>query len=137
MPLKTLAARIRLARQAARMTQTQLAHKLGVSRSAVAQWESLLGAAPATTNLGKLALALHCSFEWLATARGSRGIGRTSTSEDAAEVAVALRHFARDDDEEHVLSIFRQLQTFDRTVAIALLEQLSVRPAANRKSRAK
>jgi transcriptional regulator with XRE-family HTH domain len=125
-----MSARVRRARQSARLTQADLARRLSVSRSAVAQWESPSGSAPATTNLAELARALHCSFEWLATGRGPRGsASKSSSSADSAEIAVNLRHFARDDDEERALGAFRSLQAFDRRVALAIMEQLAARPS--------
>lgn len=128
--MRTISKRVRFARQAARITQSELADALDVSRSAVAQWESSTGSAPATQNLARLAVALHCSFEWLATGRGARRVSgkQAGDAEDSPDVAVVLTYFARDDEEENVLATFRRLPAFDRSVATLLLEQLASRP---------
>ena len=65
-----LAARIRRARRIAGISQQALADKLGVTRSAVSNWESDSGVRPATDRLAVLAKTLHVSFEWIATGRG-------------------------------------------------------------------
>ena len=70
-----LAARIRRARRIAGISQQALADKLGVTRSAVSNWESDSGVRPATDRLAVLAKTLHVSFEWIATGRGEMRIG--------------------------------------------------------------
>lgn len=138
--MRTISTRVRQARQAACITQTELAETLAVSRSAVAQWESVNGSAPATDNLARLSVVLRCSFEWLATGRGSRYVSAKTKAdaEDSPDVAVVLTHFARDDEEEHVLTTFRGLHSYDQSVAISLLEQLASRPRGARpRARAK
>ena len=67
-----LSTRIRTARMRARMSQTELAELLGVSRSAVGNWESAKGrVSPSSERLSELALATGVSYEWLATGRGT------------------------------------------------------------------
>ena len=65
-----LAARIRIARVRAGMPQRELATHIGVSRGAVANWESANGVLPATERLQRIANATGVCFEWLATGRG-------------------------------------------------------------------
>ena len=65
-----LAARIRAARKHAGMPQRQLAALVGVTRSAVANWEDALRSRPATAHIIALAQQTGVSFEWLATGRG-------------------------------------------------------------------
>jgi transcriptional regulator with XRE-family HTH domain len=65
-----LAARIRRARRIAGISQQALADTLGVTRSAVSNWESDSGVRPATDRLAVMARVLHVGFEWLATGRG-------------------------------------------------------------------
>lgn len=55
---------IRRLRKESGMTQQQLSEKIGVSRSAVAMWESS-GINPAEEVLPALAAALHCPLEQL------------------------------------------------------------------------
>ena len=62
--------RIRQARRNATLSQTALADKVGVNRSAVAQWERPGGSRPTAGNLSKIAIATSIQFEWLATGRG-------------------------------------------------------------------
>ncbi len=148
---KNVALRIRSARQAARLTQTDLAARLRVSRSAVAQWENASGSTPATAHFVGLAQVLGCTFEWLATGRGRRlapgknvdpggptGIGAhhadlpgdddpSPFADDGTTPAVALRCFARDDEEERLFIAFRMLDAFDRDVVLVLTETLSSR----------
>lgn len=70
-----LAERIRRARRIAGFSQQALADKLGVTRSAVSNWESDSGVSPATERLAVLAGTLHVSFEWIATGRGEMRLG--------------------------------------------------------------
>lgn len=66
------------------------------------------GSKPASENLAKLAMSLGCSFEWLATGRGSKHTnGKSQTPHE--DTAVVMHSFDRDDAEEHVLSVFRKL----------------------------
>lgn len=133
---KQIALRIRSARQAARLTQTELAARLGLSRSAVAQWESATGSMPSTASFAGIAAALACNFEWLATGQGPRTSGRHPASDARSDAppAVDVRYFARDDDEERLMEAFRALDDFDRIAVIALVETLSARPVRLRRS---
>jgi transcriptional regulator with XRE-family HTH domain len=65
--------RIRSARLASGLSQSELAAAIGVSRSAVAQWEREPGSLPSTARYVELAGALGVNFDWLATGRGKRG----------------------------------------------------------------
>ncbi|HRN62128.1 MAG TPA: helix-turn-helix domain-containing protein [Luteimonas sp.] len=66
-----LSTRIRTARVRAGLSQAGLAEALGVSRSAVGNWESAKTRVfPSTERLSELALATGVSYEWLATGRG-------------------------------------------------------------------
>lgn len=66
-----LAQRIRRARRIAGLSQQALAEAVGVTRSAVGNWEAAAGVRPASDRLALLACALHVNFEWLATGRGT------------------------------------------------------------------
>ena len=59
-----IGARIRDARQRQHLTQDDLAHRVGVSRSAVAQWETGR-AGQVTANLSRIAAALEVGVEYL------------------------------------------------------------------------
>jgi transcriptional regulator with XRE-family HTH domain len=62
--------RIRIARRRAGFSQDVLARRVGVQRSAVANWESASGSNPSSTNFERLARILDVPYEWLATGRG-------------------------------------------------------------------
>lgn len=129
--MKSTDSRIRLARRASGLTQSELARQLMVSRSAVAQWERTDGSSPAASNLEKLAVTLACSFEWLATGRGSRhAVGKRPSQSEAT--AVVLRHFARDDAEEHLLVVFRKLDGSDQNLVRSIADLLKTRPGYRR-----
>lgn len=66
--------RVRVARQRAGMTQSQLAERIGVTRGAVANWEITKRPKPSVSNLIEIALATGVSFEWLATGRGEMAL---------------------------------------------------------------
>jgi len=82
-------ARIRAARQVAGMTQAELAIAVGVSRSAVAQWETDR-AGQVGGNLTKIADVLRVSAEHLL--RGNFPTDGGAVAEDASELAL-LRLF--------------------------------------------
>ncbi|WP_298213954.1 helix-turn-helix domain-containing protein [Acidocella sp.] len=63
-PPETVGARIRALRLAANMTQDELAAKLSVSRSAIAQWETDR-AGQIRENIEKIAKALNTSLGYL------------------------------------------------------------------------
>lgn len=65
-------ARIRQARMAAGISQIRLAGLLGVTRSAVSQWESQHGTVPRPEHLARLAELLEADYVWLATGKKSR-----------------------------------------------------------------
>ena len=68
----SLCIRIKLARSSAKLTQAQLASRLGVHVSAVGHWEVPEGTAPTWHHLYEIASVTGCSVEWLATGTGSR-----------------------------------------------------------------
>lgn len=65
-----LRTRIRHARMKACISQTELAQMVGVTRSAVSNWESTASTLPASKHLQRIAQAVAVSYEWLATGRG-------------------------------------------------------------------
>ena len=66
-----LAIRILRARKEKRISQKETAWFMGISRSALAQWETA-ACYPSLKNLLKLSEVLNVSFEWLATGRGDK-----------------------------------------------------------------
>ncbi len=73
--MSTLYRRIREARARIHLSQEALALDLGVSRSAVAQWERVDGTCPSVENLIALARRTGLAFEYLATGRGPKIYG--------------------------------------------------------------
>ena len=74
------------ARREKKISQQTLADLIGVSRSALAQWETELSK-PGLESLRKMAEALEVSFEWLATGRGNQYvlIGENEIADDDLE----------------------------------------------------
>lgn len=127
---RSMASRVRLVRRAAGLTQAELAMQMKMSRSAVAQWESSTGSSPSADNLSRLAIKLGCSYEWLATGRGSRNANNRSAGHPAEDPSEVLRFFARTDAEEHLLATFRQLESWDQIVVGSLADMLATRPGS-------
>lgn len=72
--MSELGDRIKQGREnAGRMSQDALAHEIGVSRAAVAQWESKKdnNTKPSIENLVKIAESLDLNIEWLITGNGA------------------------------------------------------------------
>ena len=115
--------RIRRARRAAKLSQTVLAERVGVTASAVAQWEHPDGTSPALSRLQAVATATAVNFEWLATGRGSQS--RTRAGEATEAPALKLDLFALDDEEEKLLRRFRMLPPGARHLLVGLLDQLA------------
>jgi len=63
--------RIMLARRAAGLSQSALAERVRVNRSAVSHWECGRSKAPSVARLGDISRATSVSFEWLATGSGA------------------------------------------------------------------
>jgi transcriptional regulator with XRE-family HTH domain len=119
--MTTIALRIRRARTLARLSQSQLAHTVGVNRSAVAQWEREAGTRPSVEHLAAVAIATKAPFEWLATGRGDTCEPRAETSPDAG-VACAM-----DEVEVRLLEAVRHLPARKRAAICKLLEELASR----------
>lgn len=115
----TMSSRLRRARTAAKLSQMALANRLGISRSAIAQWEQSAGTLPSVAHLAHVAEATGVCFEWLATGRG-----RVRPEGNDFDVAVDLRDYAHDEIEVQVLELLRRLSTRKRKAACALLELL-------------
>lgn len=134
--MKTVASRLRNRRMGLCLTQAELAQKIEVSRSAVAQWESHAGSLPSTASFTSLAAVLGCNFEWLATGRGPRSADSVSPGEDSAAAAVDFRYFARDDAEEQLIAAFRELDEYDQEVVSTLVGSLRAKPKLTRRRQA-
>ena len=117
-----LESRIRQARRQAALSQTALADRVGVNRSAVAQWERPRGSKPTSANLRKVAIATHVQFEWLATGRG-RMLGTEASTE--GDSPVLLNYFAHDEVEERVLLALRKIPYWQVMLLLEMAEGLA------------
>ena len=116
--MSTFASRIRRVRAACKITQSDLARKVGVQRSAVAQWEQPDGTTPSVASLSKIATMTDVNFEWLATGRGAM------KHKDHETTAVVIEDYAYDHMEGRLLQTFRQLSTRKREALLGFLESL-------------
>jgi len=117
-----LADRIRLARRNAKLSQTALAQRVGVTPSAVAQWEHPDGTKPGVERLQAIAMATGAAFEWLATGGGDQRRRRGASD---ATPAVVVESFAQDLAEELLLDRFRALPKRARDLLSSLLVELT------------
>ena len=119
--MKNLSFRIRQARRKAALSQAGLADKVGVNRSAVAQWERVGGSRPTSENLARIAVATSIQFEWLATGRGRM----TAKNVEENVQALHLNVYAHDEIEERMLLALRRLE-YQHTIAITeMVESLA------------
>lgn len=108
--------RIREARRLTGMTQEMLAAELGISRSAVAQWEMSEGTAPSVENLIALAKRSGLAFEYLATGRGEASFG---PPEAIAEEEASYHPLS--EQQRQLLAGFEQLRPRQRTGLLELI----------------
>jgi len=119
--MATSATRIRRARAHAKLTQNELADKVGVRRSAVAQWEQVAGTKPSVSNLCQIAVVTQVCFEWLATGRGAMNMGDTHQAS-----AVVMSEFAHDELESRLLHAIRRMGSArKREVIVEMVEGLT------------
>ena len=109
--------RIQQARARKKMCQADLARRLGVGRSAVANWESGSGTRPTLENLAQIALATDCGMDWLATGRGT----------PAEELLVLETDIVYAPDERALLKAYRR----SRPDARRFMLQLVIKHADN------
>lgn len=114
--------RVRQARRNAGLSQQQLADRIGVHRSAVAQWEKAGGSHPTMENLAKVAIATSVSFEWLGTGRGRMRYTSDLQQEDSP--VVMLEYAAHDETEARALVGLRRLEFSQVEAVIDLIEAL-------------
>lgn len=111
-----LSVRIRTARLRAGLTQSDLAQKLGVSRTAVVNWES--GTNPARPSGERLEGISHLTgvaWEWLATGRGAATLSPDS-------ILAADAELVDDPVERRLLQAFRSRDANVRQAVLILLE---------------
>lgn len=110
--------RIAAALAFARLSQADLARRLGVTPNAVNAWVSGRNK-PDTDNLEKIAIETGTSFEWLATGRGEmvympiHGVGQTVAKYDVV---------TRTDDQRLLLQLYSKLKPTQRQALLTLLK---------------
>lgn len=114
--------RIRLARRALGMSQTQLAQAVGVQRSAVSHWEAPLGKNPSVSHMREIALVTGIQFEWLATGRGEMPLSR-EVQLDSIATADAL--LVEDPLEFRLVAAFRAAPLRTRLSLLEVMEELA------------
>ena len=126
--MSALPTRIRRARLLARLTQAELARRVGVKRSAVTQWEHPLGTTPSMHHLIQIAIETGTCIEWLATARGPCTFEDTagSTASTNRDAHAPHQHdHQHDPQEDEALLRFRRLPAHKRRIALQILQVLS------------
>lgn len=113
----SMPSRIRRARILARLTQAELARRLGVQRSAVTQWECDGGTHPSVVHLAAIASETRVCFEWLATGRGE-----CQPADGTLDTAVTIQDFARDDLESRALLSLRRVSRQKRETVVRVIE---------------
>ena len=99
-------------------SQAELARRMFVAQSSVADWESGRKA-PHTKNLVRLAIVLGVSFEWLTTGRGEMHSAATQSARESSP----------DDwmrpEERRLLGEYARLKPKQRTALLGFLESLN------------
>lgn len=113
--------RVREARKLTGLSQEELAADLGISRSAVAQWEMTRGTAPSVENLVALARRSGMAFEYLATGRGTKVHGRPTLS--VAEESADYHRLSK--QQQRLLTIFETLSAKQRSGLLEFLESFA------------
>lgn len=114
--------RIRLARRAAGMSQSQLAQAVGVQRSAVSHWEAPLGKNPSVSHLREIALVAGTQFEWLATGRGEMPLSKDMKLDSIATAEALL---IEDPLEFRLVEAFRAAPLRTRLSLLEVMEELA------------
>jgi transcriptional regulator with XRE-family HTH domain len=114
--MTSLPQRIRRARTRTGLSQTALAARLGIKRSAVTQWEHPHGTKPSLEHLIRIAVETGTGFEWLATGRGSSVLDPLENT-----TAVLMDEFAGDEFEAQALSHLRRMPPAKKRMAVAVL----------------
>lgn len=104
----SIGSRIKQARQAAGLSQADLAEAMGITRSACSQWESDQGTGPRRERLEMLASELGVTYEWLATGRDSGGV------REALPAYLSV-------EQTELLGLFKSLDSTQRKSLLAFL----------------
>lgn len=117
--MTSLPQRIRRARTNAGLSQSALAERIGIKRSAVTQWEHPHGTRPSVEHLIRIATETGTGFEWLATGRGSIELDPLETTP-----ALLVEDYAGDELESRALDHLRRMPHAKKRMAVAILETM-------------
>ncbi|TZF90146.1 helix-turn-helix domain-containing protein [Cognatilysobacter lacus] len=117
--MTSLPQRIRRARTRAGLSQTELALRVGIKRSAVTQWEHPHGTKPSVEHLIHIATETRAGFEWLATGRGPSELDPLDSTP-----ALLVDDFAGDEFEAQALAHLRRMAPARKRMAVAILETM-------------
>lgn len=101
------------------MSQSGLAHLVGVHRSAVTQWEREGGTFPRIEHLSAISVATNVPFEWLATGRGD-----PNRSPEIEVPAIAFDYTANE-AEARLLEVVRRLPKRKRKAVCELMDLIA------------
>lgn len=119
---RKVADRNRLVRRNHSISQAEVARRIGVSASAVAQWEHPSGTLPTLQNLLCILELTGASLDWLVTGKQHAPPGEHA---DVSTIpAVTLDDFAQTSQEEQLLATFREIPVRKRSLLIALAEEM-------------
>lgn len=110
--------RVREARKLTGLSQVALATDLGVTRSAVGQWEMAKGTAPSVENLIALAQRSGMAFEYLSTGRGTKIHGKPLSDADIEK----LNHPNLSPQQFRLLAAFDRLTARQRSGLLELVD---------------
>lgn len=131
---QSLADRVRSARRRASISQTELARRIGVSASAVAQWEHPSGTQPSLQSLIRILEITGVSPDWLVMGRTAHVAGIGGHAQEVP--AISFEIYAHSAQEENLLTVFREIPTRKRSLLISLAEEFAAQdPTTRRKHR--
>ncbi|SMF53056.1 helix-turn-helix domain-containing protein [Pseudogulbenkiania subflava] len=110
--------RIRESRDGKRLSQGELARRVGVSQPAISDWENGK-TEPSVDNMRTLAVELGVWFEWLATGRGLReyqGLAQEQPMEYRVQPALP-------EDEQTLQAIYRKLSPARKEALLDFLKR--------------
>lgn len=113
-----ISTRVRMARLRAGMTQLALADLVGVTRTAVTNWEIASRPNPCAAHMAAIAVVTDVQFEWLATGRGAM-----QPSVFGADNVLSFGETTKNAQERQLLRDFRSVPDDMRGVVLTFLHE--------------